>query len=646
MTPSHQRVRLKPADSFDLIRLLARSQHDPRKAVCELVQNSLDARSRTVEVSWFNEGGRRCLRIDDDGEGIFPELEREEALRKIASTIGHSHKRSLTPEQRRELMLLGKYGIGLLGFWSVGQVLEIRSRVRGGTVAVLKLIEDHPHGEIRHVTPRRLDEPDTYTQVTIRGLHDGAIRQLHPARLHLYLASELRGQLLRRPVRLVIRDRVSRGRARKLFDVQPARYRGRRLEAARRLTVAGQDDALVELYLVPEETEQPGHVKLACGGSTVLDDLAQIDGLDQPPRAPWSSGRLEGVVDFPDLTVTPSTRRGFLHDTAALAFLAALPTLEAQILEALVQVDQQREAERQQDVARQIRKAFVSVANALPQYDLLDLAKLQRAAAGEPGGTPLGGPDARDGAALESATLDPGGGAELSGPEPGPETDESRGDEARPIAAQADPNPDWSTEPEPELFPPGPVHRVEIRPRRARLAPGGTCSFQARALDAHGRPARAGHSWQWTCQGGGRIEGRADQAQYHAPDESADVTIEVLAQDGEHAARTQARVRVLEELFGQQKVAGIPEPEPLHAPLEPWRSRLLGQRWQFNTGHPDCIAASETPRDRLRYLIHLFAKELVLRNFGTPGDSAILERMVEVLTHLKRSTGTDRRTEE
>jgi hypothetical protein len=30
----------------------------------------------------------------------------------------------------------------------------------------------------------------------------------------------------------------------------------------------------------------------------------------------------------------------------------------------------------------------------------------------------------------------------------------------------------------------------------------------------------------------------------------------------------------------------------------------------------------------------LFAKEIVLRNFGRPGDGDLLERLVQVLTHL------------
>jgi hypothetical protein len=43
-------VALRPADPFELIRWLARSQSDPRKAVAELVQNSLDAGARKITL--------------------------------------------------------------------------------------------------------------------------------------------------------------------------------------------------------------------------------------------------------------------------------------------------------------------------------------------------------------------------------------------------------------------------------------------------------------------------------------------------------------------------------------------------------------------------------------------------------------------
>ncbi len=237
---SRARLRLQPADSFDLIRLLARSQHDPRKAVCELVQNSLDAGAKKVSITWFTDRKARALRIDDDGSGIFPELSRQDALRRIATTIGHSHKRSLTAAQRQEMLALGKYGIGLLGFWAVGEQMQIRSRVAGSETWLLNLVEDSPEARVERLRARRIDEPATYTEVTIRGIHEQVIRQLRPPRLQAYLASELRGQLLRRDVRIHIHDRVARGRAIKDFTVVAERFLGRPVSRLEQVRVEGE----------------------------------------------------------------------------------------------------------------------------------------------------------------------------------------------------------------------------------------------------------------------------------------------------------------------------------------------------------------------------------------------------------------------
>src|SRR5438309_9122852 len=91
---------LRPADPFDLIRWLARSQSDPRKAVAELVQNSIDADARHIVVSRRRLRGGPALTVRDDGEGVLPGLGREEALRYIATNIGSSRKRSLSPARR------------------------------------------------------------------------------------------------------------------------------------------------------------------------------------------------------------------------------------------------------------------------------------------------------------------------------------------------------------------------------------------------------------------------------------------------------------------------------------------------------------------------------------------------------------------
>jgi hypothetical protein len=67
------RGRLKPHDPFELIRWLAFSQPDPRKALAELVQNSLDAGAGKITISCRREHGAPSLLILDDGHGVIPE---------------------------------------------------------------------------------------------------------------------------------------------------------------------------------------------------------------------------------------------------------------------------------------------------------------------------------------------------------------------------------------------------------------------------------------------------------------------------------------------------------------------------------------------------------------------------------------------
>ncbi|MFN0242298.1 MAG: ATP-binding protein [Planctomycetota bacterium] len=596
-----RRVRLKPADSFDLIRLLARSQNDPRKAVCELVQNSLDAEARRIEITWQNDKGARVLRVRDDGTGVFPALPREDALRRIATTIGHSHKRALTPAQRRELMALGKYGIGLLGFWSVGKQMEIRSRTGGEEAWVLRLEEDKPDAVIERLRARRVDDQPTFTEIVIRFVHEGAARQIRPGRLQAYLASELRGQLLGRDVEVHIHDRVARGLAHKHFIVRPMRFLGRHLAQLASLAVPGHEDARLELYLLAAEDERRGRVQLACGGTTVLDDI--VEAFDEDgPRVPWDSGRIEGVIDFPELDVAPGTRRGFQRDGAALAFLTALAPLEMELV-ALIHEDERVRVEQQgKSLAREIRRAFRRVALALPEYDLFDV----RASGGSAGVRADAG---ADGAALASAE---------------PQSDWSEAVRERAPVQDA----------ESSLFPPGPLDRVRVQPSHLRVAPGAVRTLKARAVDADGRAPEDAIAWTWTLDGAGELVSYAGEARYCAAEEPGRARILVRATSTERAVETIVEVEVLAELAAQERVAGIPEPESVSATGEMWRSRFVAGRWQFNSAHRDYVAAQVSEARRVRYLVHLFVKEVVLRNFGQPSDGALLERMVELLTHL------------
>jgi len=217
--------RLKPHDPFELIRWLALSQPDPRKALAELVQNCLDAGAKTIRVIRRRDKRQPCLFIYDDGEGVIPEMERPEALKYVATHIGHSRKRSLSPQERLALMTQGQYGIGLLGFWSLGEALEVRTAVPGQRPHRLVLHRDDPTYRIEPLRGRlALDE--RWTEVVVVGLHREAQTALIGRRAADFLASELRGQLLSRSVDLVVEDRMSRGRSQKVITVRPPRFLG------------------------------------------------------------------------------------------------------------------------------------------------------------------------------------------------------------------------------------------------------------------------------------------------------------------------------------------------------------------------------------------------------------------------------------
>jgi hypothetical protein len=407
------------------------------------------------------------------------------------------------------------------------------------------------------------------------------------------------------------------------------RFLGRHLAQLSSLPVPGQEDARLELYLVPSEEERHGRVQLACGGTTVLDDIAEAFAEDGR-TGPWSAGRLEGVVDFPDLEVAPSTRRGFQRDAAALAFLEALVPLEMQLTALIHEDERVRVEQKNKNMAREIRRAFRRVAFALPEYDLFDV-RGRGGDAGASGERDDGGSATAKETGSSGITLARGAALE-AGADGEPTLAPDAEDERDTVAAAT----------EPALFPPGPLHHVRVSPSKLRLAPGALRTLRARALDQDGRAPDGRIEWDWRLDGPGGLAFDAGEARYAAPDEPGNGRIVVRARQGGIVAEAHVDIEILAELAAQERVSGIPEPQAVSAPGETWRSRVVGGRWQFNSAHRDYRLVEASDARRLRYLVHLFVKEVALRNFGQPSDAALLERMVELLTHLEgeRSNGS------
>jgi hypothetical protein len=80
----------------------------------------------------------------------------------------------------------------------------------------------------------------------------------------------------------------------------------------------------------------------------------------------------------------------------------------------------------------------------------------------------------------------------------------------------------------------------------------------------------------------------------------------------------------------------FPPPKFVHFPGESWRSRWVADegKVEVNSGHPEYQAVRKSASRRRRYLGRLYAKELVLHNFGLEPPTVALERLLEVLTRL------------
>jgi len=601
--------RLRVHDPFELIRWLALSQPDPRKALAELVQNSLDAGARTIRIVRRREKGRACLVIWDDGEGVIPELDRPEALRFIATHVGHSRKRSLTPQQRLELLTQGQYGIGLLGFWSLGEVLEMRTSLPGQRPHRLVLFRDRGDYTIE---PLRGGLPldARWTEVVVLDLHRQAMPALLARRAADYLGSELRGQLLGREVRLVVEDHIARGAAQKVVHVRPRRFLGERLEGLGPLEVAGHPPVQLELYLRGdgEEPAAPGGVAVYAAGTLVAEGFHELAALDLD-HDPWTDPRLVGLVDFPALRVAPGSRRGIIPDEAAGLFSQALRDAERTVSALLESFERRRAQELDREMVRDLQRLFRDFFRHRPRYAALPVEERDEA---------------------EAAGIE----ANQGMPAPAPE----------PLPPEPLPEPELAA-PEPFLFPPGPLAEVRILPSLLRLECGGERKARAVAVDAAGRPVEAVLAYAWRLTGGVGALASEDDASpavtVRAGDRPGKGSLAVVCRSGSVEARDEARVEVVEQL-ATGRDEGIPEPELLDLPGAPWRSRVADGRWQVNSGHPEYRAIADRPQLKLRYLALLFAKEVVLRSSGDPRFEVPLEQLVEVAAYADRRLAVSR----
>jgi len=590
--PKHARGKLKIGDDWNAITIIALSQSNPLKAVAELVENCIDAQARTVTITRGREHGQQFITIRDDGDGVPRDADGRPDFRYVATHICDSIKRRLKADGAAGLQ--GEFGIGLLSFWTVGDELTITSTGADQRAYQMVMRKGDPSYA---VTPKRTLFADGGTEVRIAPLLEG-IRALSGEKIQWYLAAELRDRIRQSGVRISVVDRL----ARKQYAVEPRQYEGRLLHQLPLVRTA-LGDVYAELYL--NEPAEANRVALFRHGTRVIEDFALLDDFAHPP---WTLRYLQGHVDVPFVNLTPGTRTGLVHDAAYATVCAGLKPLEHKLIEL---IEEQRRAEEEQasrEQLRTIQRAFREALMALPaeEYDWFDIqARSQRSL---PGGSPDAGPSATSVAGDDT----------VSGA-----TEPQRGEERQRQFFEFA----------------GPLFSVTISPASSIVRLGDRKELRALPRDRSRRRVEADLQFHWqVAEGPGTLDGAHNQmVTFLAPDEPGLTRLKVIVWQGDVVCEAEALITVTHELLAQIGATpvpsqGLPGYTFERAAGESWRSRFDATRNVIvvNNGHRDFVYASRNKSLKLRYLVRLYAKELILRNFVGLAADQLLERMVEL----------------
>jgi Histidine kinase-, DNA gyrase B-, and HSP90-like ATPase len=207
--------KLRIGDDWNAIRIIALSQSNPLKAIAEFVENSIDARAKTIAITRGKEHGAHYLAIKDDGDGVPRDEDGLPDFKYVATHICDSIKRRLKADGNGT-GLQGEFGIGLLSFWTVGDTLTMTST--------------------------------------------GADQKAY--QMTMSKGSEPRDRIRDSNARVTVIDKL----ARKQYEVEPRQFEGRLLHQLPAIRTAF-GDAYAELYL--GEPNETARVALTRSGSSL-----------------------------------------------------------------------------------------------------------------------------------------------------------------------------------------------------------------------------------------------------------------------------------------------------------------------------------------------------------------------------------------
>lgn len=572
--------KLKISNQWNAIKIIAFSQANPFKSIAELVENSIDARARSVTIVRGKSKGSYYLKIIDDGEGIPLNNENEPDFAYVATHICDSLKQRLKDYEK--IGVHGQFGIGLLGFWALGEKLKMISKGEDGLLFEMQMERGSP--SFRVTRSRKLLSAGG-TEVLIENLHESNRKHLSGEKIQKYLAAELRDRLKKTGIVLQVHDRVSR----KHFDVKPVQYEGRRLFPTKYLTTP-YGEIIVELFYNPSASKQG--ISVCRDGTRVFADILSLEGFNIHP---WRDNCLEGIVDFPAFRIA-ATREQLVRDKVFDEFCVSLHSLKDEVVSAIEEMKKNEEEKASRKIQKQVQKALIDALRTMPDEDYLwfDIPRKGTKNASFPDEGPLGAPGDKKLPTLENTIF--------------------------PIPA-------------------GPLNDIRVVPRTTIILPKTEKKFIAHGFDEQGVEIDTPLVWDWEItSGGGRLEGDSFQAIFTAPGEEGVTVISVEARQHERNAEASAKIRVKEKIGeGYTEGKGLPQYVLCPDQTNDWRSRYDKNKncIEINSLHKDYIEAREKSTRLKRYIAKIYAKEVILLNFPDIPGAQACDRMIELLQKIE-----------
>lgn len=423
--------------------ITGQAYQDPKDALNEFVSNAADEyaqaglRGSRIKIFLRRRGRYPLIAVEDAGRGMDADRLREVAANLFNSAKANDHK------------TVGEKAIGLLAFQQLGGRCEVVTRLRGGnSTHALRLERGTAKAELE-LSERRRARDVSGTTVYITDLDPDVVRVLTLRKIVDYLRRRRGPALARGDYQIEVIE------GRRSEPVTPDEPDGIRLDIPARQTLWGRIE--FALYVAPRPDRRRRVAVAGPGGTTILDDLGEIEEFAGPP---WTTDQVSGLVAF-DALKQSAGRRAVLRDREAFPlFVDALRSIEPLVARALDRVTREIDLDIAGRMNETVRRIFGRVLK-----ELSDIDNPMRTALGSSSGQGaiFGGSEAADSGSTEgeSAVPPPGiaddasphtplGDDDLIPAPTDPEETPPKASQARPTAGASKPLPSLAVDPSPD----------------------------------------------------------------------------------------------------------------------------------------------------------------------------------------------------